>query len=130
MEPIHWAVLHSTRLILQATVFILITYSKRNCYLHGVFCSIFLDYDAPLSEAGDYTIKYQLTKDLIAANNDVETKIPAQPEESVKTAYPSVAVTDFLSYAKFIQQIVTKLFFPMLINYISKFSCLFSLQMW
>jgi hypothetical protein len=83
-----------------------------------VDCIIFLDYDAPLSEAGDYTIKYQLAKDLIAANNDVETKIPAQPEESIKTAYPTAAVTDFLSYDQFIQQIVNPIEFFAVIVFI------------
>lgn len=64
------------------------------------------DYGAPLSESGDYTEKYQLAKDLIAADNPVKTKIPEQPAITPKTAYPTVEMTEILTYTQLIDQVV------------------------
>ncbi|KAF5275964.1 hypothetical protein FQA39_LY00760 [Lamprigera yunnana] len=54
------------------------------------------DYDAPLSEAGDYTEKYDIVKDLINQYNEVPTKLPTQPPISEKVAYSSISVNSYL----------------------------------
>ncbi|XP_059473358.1 beta-galactosidase-1-like protein 2 [Neocloeon triangulifer] len=67
------------------------------------------DYSAPLSEAGDYTEKYNITKDLIALDNEVLTLTPAQPPNNPKTAYPALQIQQFLTYDQIIQQIPLQL---------------------
>ncbi|KAF5275962.1 hypothetical protein FQA39_LY00758 [Lamprigera yunnana] len=56
------------------------------------------DYDAPLTEAGDYTEKYDMVKDLINQYNKVPTKLPPQPPVTEKIAYPQLAVKEYLPY--------------------------------
>ncbi|CAB3370135.1 Hypothetical predicted protein [Cloeon dipterum] len=63
------------------------------------------DYDAPLSEAGDYTTKFDIIKDMVAQDNQVSTLIPNPPLINAKIAYPTVAITEFLSFEQIIQQI-------------------------
>ncbi|KAK4882083.1 hypothetical protein RN001_005402 [Aquatica leii] len=58
------------------------------------------DYDAPLSEAGDYTQKYDMVKELISKYDQVPTKLPPQPEIQKKIAYASIPVTSHLSFAE------------------------------
>jgi hypothetical protein len=60
-----------------------------------------------LSEAGDYNPKYQYAKDLIAENNKVKTLLPNPPPQTVKTAYPTAPITDYIPYEAIINQIVT-----------------------
>ncbi|XP_063223263.1 beta-galactosidase-1-like protein 2 [Bacillus rossius redtenbacheri] len=60
------------------------------------------DYDAPLSEAGDYTEKYNATVELIANYLTVKTKLPAMPAESVKMAYPSSKISESLSLSELV----------------------------
>ncbi|XP_019876813.1 beta-galactosidase-1-like protein 3 [Aethina tumida] len=50
------------------------------------------DYDAPLSEAGDYTMKYVFIKELLNQFNPVKTKIPQTPAISNKVEYGSIPV--------------------------------------
>lgn len=64
------------------------------------------DYDAPLSEAGDYTEKYQIAKDLIAADTKVPTLTPEMPAANPKTAYPAAPISEFLTYDQIIAQVV------------------------
>lgn len=64
------------------------------------------DYDAPLSEAGDYTEKYQVAKDLIAADNKVPTLTPEMPPTNPKTIYQAAPITEFLTYDQIIAQVV------------------------
>ncbi|KAJ3628222.1 hypothetical protein MTP99_015542 [Tenebrio molitor] len=60
------------------------------------------DYDAPLSEAGDYTGKYYIAKELIQQYNTIETLLPDQPELMERQAYASVDITERLNYADII----------------------------
>ena len=67
---------------------------------------LFSDYDAPLSEAGDYTPKYSSIKDNIGPYLAVQTSLPAQPAESVKRAFPSVQITSYLTVDDLVNQVV------------------------
>ncbi|RZC39773.1 beta-galactosidase-1-like protein 2 [Asbolus verrucosus] len=62
------------------------------------------DYDAPLSEAGDYTDKYFKVKELIQTHNTVVTKLPKQPELVKRIAYPSVKVEEMMTLDDMIKQ--------------------------
>lgn len=50
------------------------------------------DYDAPLTESGDYTEKYNITRDLINQYNSVKTKVPDPPPNNKKIAYNTTAI--------------------------------------
>lgn len=50
------------------------------------------DYDAPLTEAGDYTEKYVIVKKLLKKYNKVVTRIPVTPAIGEKIAYPKISV--------------------------------------
>ncbi|PSN41039.1 hypothetical protein C0J52_17739, partial [Blattella germanica] len=63
------------------------------------------DYNAPLSEAGDFTAKYNASKEIVAKYNKVLTKLPDAPAESVKTAYKDVPITEQLDYSGIIDRI-------------------------
>ncbi|KAF5275966.1 hypothetical protein FQA39_LY00762 [Lamprigera yunnana] len=63
------------------------------------------DYDAPLTEAGDYTDKYVAVKELIAKYNTVLTRVPYTPSITVKAAYPSVAVQKKLQLSEIIKKV-------------------------
>ena len=70
------------------------------------------DYDAPMSEAGDYTDKYYAAKDLIALYNKIPNiYMPALPTESVKTIYPAIQATQHLTLEDLLLQLVTYLLF-------------------
>nr|CAD7194984.1 unnamed protein product [Timema douglasi] len=64
------------------------------------------DYDAPLSEAGDYTEKYHATKELIARYNHVKTRTPKLPSESHKKKYPETSIMYQLQFEQIIQKVV------------------------
>ncbi|GLV44152.1 beta galactosidase [Carabus blaptoides fortunei] len=66
------------------------------------------DYDAPLTEAGDYTEKYTRTKELIRTHNTVITRLPDPPAETPRVAYPSVPVTEQLTLAEIEDQVSNK----------------------
>lgn len=65
-----------------------------------------LDYDAPLSEAGDYTNKYKSIQLLIPAALAVQTRLPKPPYNKPKRAYASVAVESYLSFSDLVEQVV------------------------
>ncbi|XP_063931739.1 beta-galactosidase-1-like protein 2 [Zophobas morio] len=50
------------------------------------------DYDAPLTENGDYTMKYLMVKELITKYNKVRTRIPQTPSITPRRKYPAVVV--------------------------------------
>ncbi|XP_066945633.1 beta-galactosidase-1-like protein 2 [Macrobrachium rosenbergii] len=64
------------------------------------------DYDAPLSEAGDYTEKYTVAKDIIAKYNPLEGVVdhPEKPPQREKTAYDKVAITEHLDFPTLLAQ--------------------------
>ncbi|XP_044259370.1 beta-galactosidase-1-like protein 2 [Tribolium madens] len=62
------------------------------------------DYDAPLSETGDYTDKYHKVKQLVEKYNTVVTKIPQMPELTKRSVFPPVQMTEMLTLDDLIQQ--------------------------
>lgn len=62
------------------------------------------DYDAPLSEAGDYTDKYFKVKELIQKHNKVITRLPKMPEPTKRNIFPPVQITEMLTLDDLIQQ--------------------------
>ncbi|XP_015598574.1 beta-galactosidase-1-like protein 2 [Cephus cinctus] len=63
------------------------------------------DYDAPLSEAGDYTEKYYKTIEILARYQKVKTRLPELPAETQKVAYPTMKVVAYLTYRDILNQI-------------------------
>ncbi|KAF5283074.1 hypothetical protein FQR65_LT14091 [Abscondita terminalis] len=63
------------------------------------------DYDAPLSEAGDYTIKYHIVKELINKYNEIPTKLPPQPNLIEKIVYPNISLTGSLSFGDIVKRL-------------------------
>lgn len=63
------------------------------------------DYDAPLSEAGDYTDKYDSLKEIIARYNEVQTKLPEAPALTEKVAYETILITDQLTLSEVLPQV-------------------------
>ncbi|XP_056634820.1 beta-galactosidase-1-like protein 3 [Diorhabda sublineata] len=50
------------------------------------------DYDATLTESGDYTVKYVIVKELLKKYNTILTRIPETPHELPKIAYNTTPV--------------------------------------
>jgi hypothetical protein len=65
------------------------------------------DYDAPLTEAGDYTNKYDACREIVAKYNKVLTKLPLQPVMSKKMAYGPVSITGQLNFNQIIDKVVS-----------------------
>ncbi|KAJ8937460.1 hypothetical protein NQ314_011849 [Rhamnusium bicolor] len=63
------------------------------------------DYDAPLTEYGDYTAKYFAVKDLIQKYNTVQTKLPDIPKLTKRVAYHTLKIEKYLPYSKIIEQL-------------------------
>jgi hypothetical protein len=72
-----------------------------------IFTVFHPDYDAPLTEAGDYTNKYYACKDIVAKYNKVLTKVPSPPAMSNKMAYEPISVTGQLNFNQIIDRIVS-----------------------
>nr|CAD7456009.1 unnamed protein product [Timema tahoe] len=60
------------------------------------------DYNSPLTEAGDYTEKYNATRELAAKYNPVQLKVPDLPAQSIKRAYPTTSVSEQLTFDQLI----------------------------
>ena len=65
----------------------------------------FLDYNAPLSESGDYTEKYEFITQLVDKYASPKLKRPERPTESIKTAYPTVSPQNYLTYNDMVDQV-------------------------
>lgn len=65
------------------------------------------DYDATLSEAGDYTEKYNLAASLIEKYENPKLRRPSRPAESNKIAYPTLTPQKYLTYNDIIQSVPT-----------------------
>lgn len=72
-------------------------------YYHADITSY--DYDAPLSEAGDYMDKYHRARELIEIYQVPQLHRPEMIPESVKVAYPSVQLQNYLTYEDMLDQI-------------------------
>ncbi|XP_060526679.1 beta-galactosidase-1-like protein 2 [Cylas formicarius] len=62
------------------------------------------DYDAPLSESGDYTAKYAMVKSLLAKYNPIKTRTPRTPTISDKKEYPSTKIVERLAFDDIVRQ--------------------------
>lgn len=54
------------------------------------------DYDSPLTEAGDYTSKYNLIKILLNKYINPQTKLPAEPDLVPRVAYPNISLVEHI----------------------------------
>lgn len=63
------------------------------------------DYDATLSEAGDYTEKYNLAASLIEKYENPKLRRPIRPAESTKVAYPTLTPKTYLTYDDIVQKV-------------------------
>ncbi|XP_031333503.1 beta-galactosidase-1-like protein 3 [Photinus pyralis] len=66
------------------------------------------DYDAPLTEAGDYTEKYIMVKELIKKFSKVNLNTPQAPSITLKIAYPTINVTGQLKLKEIIDRVPEK----------------------
>lgn len=62
------------------------------------------DYDAPLSESGDYTMKYVMVKTLLSQYNQIKTRIPQAPAISLKVEYPNLTISQSLVFNEIISR--------------------------
>ena len=70
---------------------------------------MFPDYDAPLSENGDYTSKYEKAAEMIAKYDhlaEVITK-PERPEHVAPRIYPDVKLTEVLTFDQIVENVVS-----------------------
>lgn len=130
----HWSETHHTRsaLTVQATLDEILSYpASVNFYMfHGGTSFGFLnganvadgntdnrgfqpdvssyDYDAPLTEAGDYTDKYVVIKETIARYNNISTRLPEAPAQIERVAYPDLTIQTQLSFNEIVDQIPEK----------------------
>jgi len=65
------------------------------------------DYDAPITEAGQYTPKYMATKEMIAAYDPLYSTLahPDMPDIPETQEHPQVVLTEFLSYSELVEQV-------------------------
>lgn len=62
------------------------------------------DYDAPLTESGDYTVKYEILRELIKKYNTIETVLPEPPQLVTRQVYPVLPIEGWLSLNQIIEQ--------------------------
>lgn len=63
------------------------------------------DYDAPLTENGDYTEKYTKVQEIINERNSVKTKLPVPPPETPTIAYEPVKITSMITLEDLEEQV-------------------------
>lgn len=75
---------------------------------NNVFKSI-SDYDAPLSENGGYTLKYDKTAEMIAGYDTLaaELFIPERPEHIPPVTYVDAQVTEMLTFQQILDNVVS-----------------------
>ncbi|CAG9772542.1 unnamed protein product [Ceutorhynchus assimilis] len=54
------------------------------------------DYAAPLTEAGDYSGKYDLIKVLLAKYASPQTRLPPMPAPTVRLVYPNISILEYI----------------------------------
>ncbi|CAG9862783.1 unnamed protein product [Phyllotreta striolata] len=62
------------------------------------------DYDAPLTESGDYHKKYQVVKQRLEDHDPVKTRRPQMPELKKRVAYDSIKVKRYINYEKMVDK--------------------------
>ncbi|XP_967722.2 beta-galactosidase-1-like protein 2 [Tribolium castaneum] len=63
------------------------------------------DYDAPLTENGNYTEKYHIVKNLITRQDGIKTKVPPLPDVIPTHWYPKLRIGQQLKYHDIIKQL-------------------------
>lgn len=63
------------------------------------------DYDAILSEAGDYTLKYYMLLDAVSRYQEPILNRPSLPPQSRKVAFPSLGIQTFLTFTQLLEQV-------------------------
>merc|ERR1711976_1138659 len=65
------------------------------------------DYDAPLSESGQYTSKYEATREMIALYDPLYDILshPERPENPQPTVYTDVSLSEFIPYWNIIENV-------------------------
>ncbi|XP_022901587.2 beta-galactosidase-1-like protein 2 [Onthophagus taurus] len=72
------------------------------------------DYDAPISESGDYTMKYVMVKELLTKYNKIKTRTPIVPAITIKFAYKNVFIDKQLTFNEILEQAPIKINSPKL----------------
>jgi hypothetical protein len=67
------------------------------------------DYDAPLTEAGDYTTKYEAIRELMKQYNTIETYTPDPPEVKERRVYDSLDLNGQLRFEDILRQAPDKI---------------------
>ncbi|CAH1374167.1 unnamed protein product [Tenebrio molitor] len=67
------------------------------------------DFDAVLNEAGDYTPKYNVTRDLIKKYNTIEVATPDPPEVKERKVYDSLDLNGQLKFEDILKQVPDKI---------------------
>ncbi|VEN61728.1 unnamed protein product [Callosobruchus maculatus] len=68
------------------------------------------DYDPPLAENGDYTIKYVMVKELLKKYNPIETRLPQTPHLVPRVVYKSQTIQGQLTLDEIIYRIPDRLY--------------------
>ena len=63
------------------------------------------DYDAPITEAGDYNVHYDVTAEIFDTYAIPKLRKPAKPPQSVKLAYGPLQFNEYLNYNDIIERI-------------------------
>jgi hypothetical protein len=63
------------------------------------------DFDAVVTEAGDYTVKYNMTLETLEKYENPKLRRPERPEAIPKMAYPTLPLQQSLNYDELIEQI-------------------------
>lgn len=63
------------------------------------------DYDAPLTENGEYTEKYWLLRDLLLRHNKLVIKLPERPEAIAPHRYPDQKISEIITLPQILPQL-------------------------
>lgn len=84
---------------------ILNPYSQKMLDQHCWLFELCPDYDAPLSESGDYTAKYYRILEALTRYQIPELRRPLLPTPSAKFAYPPIRVESYLTFSDILDQV-------------------------
>ncbi|XP_028132501.1 beta-galactosidase-1-like protein 2 [Diabrotica virgifera virgifera] len=73
------------------------------------------DYDALLTESGDYTEKYRVAKELLKKHNKILTRIPQTPTKTPKIAYNATPIQSQMLLSELLEKQETKIISPVLL---------------
>ncbi|XP_018580074.1 beta-galactosidase-1-like protein 2 [Anoplophora glabripennis] len=73
------------------------------------------DYDAPLSESGDYTMKYVIVKELLKKYNPIQTRLPQTPHIAAKGTYKPQKIASQLTLDEILSKTPLKFSSPVVV---------------